>query len=165
MDTLPLAISYAARKHRNHMRKDGETPYISHPMRCMLSIIREFGESDADTLAAAILHDTIEDTSADADEIAEQFGKTIAGYVATLSKDKRLLEDEREEAFFAALAKAPRPVRLCKIADTLDNLRDAKQGKGNVEKTRQKAEKLFEIYGGDPTVKKALDILRAEAKG
>ncbi|HVY60484.1 MAG TPA: HD domain-containing protein [Planctomycetota bacterium] len=164
-DIVLKAISYAAQEHHKvaHMRKDRKTPYIAHPFRVLLSVVREFGETDPDTLAAAALHDTLEDTHADYDDLRKEFGAAIAGYVATLSKDKRLDEGPREEAFFAALAKGPRPVRLCKIADTLDNLRDAKVGAGDLEKTIGKAEKLFEIYGGDPSVAKALDVLRAEA--
>lgn len=161
MDHVPAAISFAVRKHQGQMRKDGRTPYAAHPVRVMLAVLREFGETDPDTLAAAVLHDTIEDTTADRDDIAREFGETVAGYVAILTKDKRLPEEEREDRFFAALAAAPRPVRLVKVADTLDNLRDARSG-GNREKTLAKARRLVEIYGGDPSLERALGVLRAE---
>ena len=162
MDQVPLAISFSATKHKAQMRKDGATPYFAHPVRVMLAVLREFGECDPDTLSAAILHDTIEDTNTDFDEIAERFGETVAQYVGFLTKDKRLPEIEREESFFETLARGPRAVKLVKIADTLDNLRDAKAGSGNVKKTIEKAERLFAIYGKDPHVKHALDVLRAE---
>lgn len=165
-DMVVKAISYAARRHRGQTRKDGVTPYAAHPMRVMLSVLREFGEADPETLAAAVLHDTIEDTSTDFDAVAEEFGAKVAGYVALLTKDKRLPEEEREDRYFEGLAGAPRPVRLCKIADTLDNLRDAAgPGGGNREKTLGKARRLLTIFGGDPSLERALGVLRAEMGG
>jgi guanosine-3',5'-bis(diphosphate) 3'-pyrophosphohydrolase len=119
------AFSYAARKHLGHVRKDGVTPYAAHPARVAFLLAAVFGVKDAEVLAAAALHDTIEDTTADRDEIAERFGERVARYVAALSKDKRLPEEEREEAYFRALAAAPVEVKLCKLGDVLDNLLDA----------------------------------------
>lgn len=163
MDRVPLAISYACRKHRTQLRKDGETPYVAHPMRVLLIVLREFGETDEDTLAAAVLHDTIEDTTADYDEVAEAFGEAVARYVALLTKDKRLPEREREDRFFEQLRTAPLPVKLCKIADTLDNLRDAAKATSR-EKTVAKARRLIEIYGAEPALAAALAILRKEVE-
>lgn len=162
-DPVLRAISYGAQRHHGQMRKDKKTPYFAHPARVLLTVLREFGESDPDTLCAAALHDTIEDTTTDFDDVAKEFGATIAGYVALLTKDKRLAEDVREAQYFKGLEGAPRPVRLCKIADTLDNLRDVLDAEMR-KKARHKAEKLFEIYGGDASVQAALDILRAEMK-
>ena len=165
-DIVLRAISYAAQRHHGQMRKDRTTPYVAHPMRVLLNVLREFGETDPDTLAAAALHDTIEDTNTDFDDLRKEFNETVAGYAALLTKDKRMAEEPREDAYFAGLASAPRAVRLCKIADTLDNLRDARAGDGDLKKTLGKAERLFRIYGadGDAGVRGALEILRAEAK-
>ena len=163
LDPVLKAISFAARRHRTQMRKDGETPYVAHPIRVMLTVLRELGGTDPETLAAAALHDTIEDTNTDRDDIAKEFGETVATYVALLTKDKRLPEERREHDYFEGLRRAPVPVKLCKVADTLDNLRDAKVGPGgDLEKTIGKAEKLFEIFGGDPALKSALEVLRRE---
>jgi len=165
IDPVLKAASYAARRHHGQMRKDKETPYFAHPVRVMLNVLREFGETDPDTLCAALLHDTIEDTTTDWDDIAREFNPTVAGYVATLTKDKRLEEHVREERYFEAVAGAPRAVRLCKIADTLDNLRDLPTG-GDRKKTVAKAQKLLAIYGedADPGVQKALGCLRREVE-
>lgn len=125
-DQLVLrAISFAARKHDGQFRKDGRTPYIAHPLRVMTILVAKFGVRDADLLAAAVLHDTIEDTSTDRDQISEQFGERVAGFVADLSKDKRLPEADREPIYYDHLAKAPVEVKLCKLADSLDNLIDS----------------------------------------
>ena len=90
------------------MRADGATPYFAHPVRVMLSVVRELGEADPETLAAAALHDTVEDTTTDFDALAGEFGETVARYVALLTKDKRLPEKEREDRYFSDLAAAPR---------------------------------------------------------
>ena len=90
IDLLLAAISFAARAHQGHFRKDGETPYIAHPLRVMAVASLLFGVTDMETLMAAVLHDTIEDTKTDHDDLSQQFGSRVADYVAALSKDKRL---------------------------------------------------------------------------
>ncbi|HET6881839.1 MAG TPA: HD domain-containing protein [Pirellulales bacterium] len=126
LDSLLNAISFAARAHRGHFRKDGETPYFAHPLRVTMILIRVFGVTDLETLMAAVLHDTIEDTQTDHDELSEQFGSRVADYVAALSKDKRLPEERRERDYHDALAAAPAAVQLCKLADVYDNLLDSR---------------------------------------
>src|SRR5579863_10047399 len=120
---LAAAEAFARWKHQHQFRRDGITPYVQHP-KAVMSILRdEFGVTDVDTLAAGLLHDTIEDTATDYDEIAERFGARVAEFVAVLTKDKRLPEVRRERTYFAQLARAPLPARLCKVADSLHNLR------------------------------------------
>jgi (p)ppGpp synthase/HD superfamily hydrolase len=113
---------------------------------------------DPDTLAAAALHDTIEDTTTDYDEITEQFNPTVARYVALLTKEKRLPAEERDARYFEGLAAAPPAVKLCKIADTIDNLRDVAGG-GRREKALAKARMLVGMFGGDPALERALAVL------
>lgn len=119
------AVSFAAAAHRGQTRKDGVTPYFAHPVRVTHVIATVFGVSDPHVLAAAVLHDTIEDTTVDRDDLISEFGARVAGYVAALSKDKRLPEPEREKAYMQALVEAPVEVRLCKLADVYDNLLDS----------------------------------------
>jgi guanosine-3',5'-bis(diphosphate) 3'-pyrophosphohydrolase len=124
--TLVLrAISFAAERHLGQMRKDGRTPYAAHPARVMTLLALEFGVTDGEVLAAAALHDVLEDTRTDYDDLVDQFGQRVAAMVAALTKDKRLPEAEREEAYFRGLAAAPIEVKLCKLGDTLDNLIDS----------------------------------------
>ncbi len=160
MDPVWKAIGFAARRHEGQTRKDGLTPFVAHPVRVMLCVLREFGETDPETLAAAVLHDTIEDTATDFDDIEREFGPGVARMVAALTKDKRLPEDEREARYFEGLREAPFGARLCKIADTLDNLRDALPGKR--AKALRKAQRLIEIFGADAQCARALAALRAE---
>jgi guanosine-3',5'-bis(diphosphate) 3'-pyrophosphohydrolase len=120
------AVAFAARAHRHQVRKDGATPYVSHPFRVCLVLRQVFGVIDQVVLTAAVLHDTIEDTTTDADDILERFGPDVARWVAALTKDKRLPADERERAYAAALAAGGWQVHLCKLADVYDNLLDSR---------------------------------------
>jgi (p)ppGpp synthase/HD superfamily hydrolase len=119
------AVSFAARAHRHQLRKDGQTPYAAHVFRTCLIVRQVFGVDEPFALMTAVLHDTVEDTTTDYDDIEEHFGAEVASWVAILSKDKRLPDGAREEAYRAGLAKAPWQVKLCKLADVLDNTLDS----------------------------------------
>jgi guanosine-3',5'-bis(diphosphate) 3'-pyrophosphohydrolase len=124
--SLLEAASFAARAHRNQVRKDGATPYVAHPFRVCLIVRHVFEIDDPDFLTAALLHDTIEDTPTDYDDLAERFGDKVAGWVGALSKDMRLPEAERETAYIAKLAAAEPAVKIAKLADIFDNLTDSR---------------------------------------
>ena len=119
------AIAFAARAHQGKLRKDGATPYVSHVFRVCLVLRHVFGIDDRQALMAAALHDTVEDTDTDFDELKEEFGDEVAGWVAALSKDKRLPEEQREQAYAEALVRAPWQVKACKLADVYDNVTDS----------------------------------------
>lgn len=125
-DLLLGAASYAARAHRHQLRKDGETPYAAHVFRVCLIVRHVFGIADPKVLAAALLHDTIEDTPTDYDDLADRFGADVAGWAAALTKDMRLPDDDREQAYREHLAHADWQVLACKLADIYDNLTDSK---------------------------------------
>jgi guanosine-3',5'-bis(diphosphate) 3'-pyrophosphohydrolase len=120
------AIAFAARSHQGQLRKDGVTPYVSHPVRVCLILQHAFGISDQKILTAAVLHDTIEDTTADADDVIERFGADVHRWVAALTKDKRLPDDQREQVYAAALVAGGWQVHVCKLADVYDNLLDSR---------------------------------------
>jgi guanosine-3',5'-bis(diphosphate) 3'-pyrophosphohydrolase len=119
------AVAFAARAHRPQLRKDGQTPYVSHVFRVCLVVRHVFGIDDPRLLTAAVLHDTLEDTTTDYDDLREQFGDEVASWVAALSKDMRRPEDEREKEYTAELARSPWQVQACKLADVFDNLLDS----------------------------------------
>jgi guanosine-3',5'-bis(diphosphate) 3'-pyrophosphohydrolase len=119
------AVAFAARAHQGQLRKDGATPYVSHVFRVCLVLRHVFGINDQQALMAAALHDTLEDTNTDFDDLKEHFGEEVAVWVAALSKDKRLPEEQREQAYAAALARTPWQVKACKLADVYDNVMDS----------------------------------------
>ncbi len=124
---LQQAVSFAARAHRGQVRKDGRTPYASHPFRVCLIASELFGIHDLELLTAAILHDTIEDTTTDYDDIVALFGPNVAEWVRLLSKDKRMPETERERDYVHGLVSACWQVQILKLADVYDNLSDLDQ--------------------------------------
>src|SRR5262245_12094731 len=122
-------VSFAARAHDGQCRKDRRTPYASHVFRVCLVLRHVFGVEDARILTAALLHDTIEDTRTDLDDVLELLGPAgspVGAWVAALTKDKRRPHDEREQAYRDTLAAAPWQVQLCKLADLFDNLLDSR---------------------------------------
>lgn len=122
---LLKAISYASREHQGQFRKDKITPYASHPFRVCMILRHVFKVSDEEVLAAAVLHDTIEDTTTDRDDLIEHFGGRVAGWVSLLSKDKRMEGPACEADYMKKLKSSPLAVRLIKLADVYDNLTDA----------------------------------------
>jgi guanosine-3',5'-bis(diphosphate) 3'-pyrophosphohydrolase len=119
------AASFAARAHQGQLRKDRRTPYVGHVYRVCLVLRQVFSIDDPDVLTVALLHDTIEDTTTDFDDVHDQFGPEVASWVALLTKDKRLQDEPREAAYWQELAGAPWQVKACKLADIYDNLVDS----------------------------------------
>jgi (p)ppGpp synthase/HD superfamily hydrolase len=70
------------------------------------------------------LHDTIEDTTTDGDDIIKRYGPDVHRWVAALTKDKRLPDEERDKSYAAALVAGGWHVHVCKLADIYDNLLD-----------------------------------------
>ena len=86
------AVSFAAQRHEGQYRKDKVTPYFAHPVRVAFVVRHVFGEANETAVVAALLHDLIEDTTTDYDDLIEHFGKDVADCVAALTKDARLPE-------------------------------------------------------------------------
>lgn len=115
------AYAVATQAHAGQRRHEG-VPYIVHPLRVALRLAGRGWQAD-DLLAAALLHDVIEDSALTQDDLAGDFGAEVATWVALLTKPPRNGRPPDWEArYYAAIAAAPRPVRLIKCADRLDNL-------------------------------------------
>lgn len=135
---VPAAIEMALIRHEGHFRRGGRVPYIVHPLRVYSTLALRLGIRDEAILCAAILHDTIEDTRTDFDEIAHRFSSEVAVLVAALSKDTRLPEEERESRFVQQLAAAPMKALIVKLADNYDNLTDRLR-EGDAKEVRRSA--------------------------
>jgi len=149
VDTKRLydAFRYADNAHRNQLRKDG-SPYITHPL-AVAEIVAEL-ELDADSVIAAMLHDTIEDTDATHEEIARLFGPAVADLVEGVTKLTRVQYTSKEEEqmenlrkMLMAMAKDIRVI-LIKICDRLHNMRTMEYQ--SPKKQREKALETMEIY-------------------
>jgi GTP diphosphokinase / guanosine-3',5'-bis(diphosphate) 3'-diphosphatase len=122
---LLRALAFAAHKHRDQRRKDAEaSPYINHPIALAELLAREGGVTDIEVLAAALLHDTIEDTDTSEAEIRAAFGERIAGIVAEVTDDTKLPRAERKHLQVKRAGSLSAGARLVKLADKTCNLRD-----------------------------------------
>lgn len=149
-EQLPLlrrAWEVGAAAHAGQTRKSGE-PYITHPV-AVAGVLAELG-MDAETLIAAILHDTIEDTPLTGVDIAAEFGESVAELVEGVTKlDKLKFRDRQEaaaESFRKMLLAMSRDLRviMIKLADRLHNMRTL--GSQSAEARGRIARETLEIY-------------------
>jgi len=123
---ITRAYLRSADAHRGQARSSGE-PYIAHPL-AVARIVADLGLDDV-TVAAALLHDTVEDTGMTVDEVTLRFGKDVAAIVDGVTKLDRVQFDSREaqqaatmRKMLVAMAKDLR-VLIIKLADRLHNMR------------------------------------------
>lgn len=158
------AVSFAARAHQGQLRKDKSTPYAAHPFRVGLIVRHLFGLDDPRLLMTAFLHDTIEDTTTDFDDLAERYGPEVAGWVSLLTKDKKLPEGPREEKYLEGLNQAPWQVKACKLADLLDNMLDTSSlPPDKKKKSQDRHRQYWSVFGRwtEPELKKPLEVVGA----
>lgn len=119
------AAAFAAAKHRDQRRKDAAaTPYINHPISLAQLLAEEAGVTDPEILAAALLHDTVEDTETTFEELGSTFGHRVAAIVAEVTDDKSLEKQERKRMQIVRAASSSGSAKLVKLADKICNLRD-----------------------------------------
>lgn len=119
---IDQAIQFAAVKHAGQMRKSTAVPYISHPFAVAM-LLQEAGHG-TEVVAAGILHDTLEDTSATPEEILTLFGAGVLKLVEAASEpDKSLPWEARKRHTMSSLAQRSDDELAVIIADKLHNLR------------------------------------------
>ncbi|OFW57193.1 MAG: GTP pyrophosphokinase [Actinobacteria bacterium RBG_16_64_13] len=146
-ELVTRAFEVAAAQHRSQLRASGEA-YINHPLGTA-TICAELG-LDSATLAAALLHDVVEDTGMSIDAVREQFGDEVALLVDGVTKLSQMsfstVEEEQAEnirKMIVAMAKDIRVI-LIKLADRLHNMRTL--GYLGKDKQIQKAKETLEVY-------------------
>ncbi|WP_421988301.1 HD domain-containing protein [Roseococcus sp.] len=121
------AASFAAAVHATHRRKGvAREPYINHPIE-VASILAEHGAPEA-AILAALLHDTVEDSSDDPEPVtlealAVRFGAEVASIVDEVSDDKSLSKEMRKALQVKLAPKKSDAAKLVKLADKISNLR------------------------------------------
>lgn len=119
------ATHFAAHKHRNQRRKGIDAvPYINHPIDLANLLWNKAGIHDEVVIAAALLHDTVEDTETTFDELEHEFGIVVRNVVAEVTDDKRLPQEERKRLQVEHAPHLSARARLVKLADKISNLRD-----------------------------------------
>ena len=157
------AVMLSVKAHRFQTRKDGLTPYVSHPMRVCMTLMLVFDVYDPEILSAALLHDVIEDTNTDFDDILEACGHEVATIVAALSKDTRMEYKQREEIYRKQLASASWKVKIIKMADIYDNISEALISRLGLN-VWTPAVHTIEDAAGTPELHKASEILKGLLK-
>ncbi len=146
-DKIREVFAFAEKAHAGQKRSSGE-PFSIHPLE-VASILVDMG-MDVDTIAAGLLHDTVEDTGVSIAELEKRFGTEVAKLVDGVTKLGRLAYKTKEEQqvenlrkMFLAMAKDIRVI-IIKLADRLHNLRTLEYVEE--EKQREKAYETLEIY-------------------
>jgi guanosine-3',5'-bis(diphosphate) 3'-pyrophosphohydrolase len=148
LDRIALAYEYAKEKHDGQMRASGE-PYYTHPV-AVADILADM-RLDTATISTAILHDTLEDTSATFEELTKKFSEEIATLVNGVSKLTRIesqtVEGKQAENFRKLVLAMSEDIRvlLVKLADRLHNMRTLHHF-NRPDKQRRIARETIEIY-------------------
>ena len=127
MDSALLleAAAFAADRHKDQRRKGADaSPYINHPIEVARLLATVGGVSDVDVLRAAILHDTIEDTSTTGEELEARFGPTVRRLVEEVTDDKSLPKQERKDLQVAHAPQLSPGAKLIKLGDKISNVAD-----------------------------------------
>ncbi len=150
---IQKAYVYAAAAHSGQVRLSGE-PYLSHPLE-VANILAEM-RLDAATIAAGLLHDTVEDTDIEISEVREQFNEEVALIVDGVTKIGKMSFTSRQEAqaenirkMMLAMSEDFRVI-MVKLADRLHNMRTL--GFQKSVKQRLVAQETLDIYAPWPTV-------------
>ncbi len=124
-DLILRAVAFAAHKHRDQRRKDKDaSPYINHPIQLAKVLWEEGGVRDAEVIAAALLHDTLEDTETSLQELRGEFGEDIVEIVLEVTDTQWIKKQVRKRLQVARARYSSEQARLVKLADKICNLRD-----------------------------------------
>lgn len=124
---LERALEFAIKAHEGQVRKGTNIPYIVHPLEA--AYIVDKLTSDMDVVAAAVLHDVIEDAGVTVKELKELFGERVARFVEAVSEDRSANEDaslswkERKLKAITEIDRGPKEVKLVALGDKLSNMR------------------------------------------
>jgi guanosine-3',5'-bis(diphosphate) 3'-pyrophosphohydrolase len=122
---IEKALQFATEKHKNHTRQNKEkSPYIVHPIAVCHILSDVGGVEDAKILAAALLHDTLEDTPTTREELIENFGERICSLVEEVSDDKTLPKHKRKDLQIQHAPELSEGATLIKLADKISNVKD-----------------------------------------
>lgn len=141
LSKLDKALLLAAKLHAGQEREgDAPLPYLTHPVEVLVNLRYLGGETDEDLLCAALLHDVVEESDADLEEIARETNRRTMGLVKELTRQEPTAEEKRgldKEAVWRLrsgmllkeIGKLSPEAQKVKLADRLSNLREGKRTK------------------------------------
>jgi GTP diphosphokinase / guanosine-3',5'-bis(diphosphate) 3'-diphosphatase len=119
------AACFAADRHRDQRRKGADAaPYVNHVLGVARLVAGEAGVANPEVVAAALLHDTVEDTGTTPAELDRRFGPRVAALVMELTDDKALPKDARKRLQIEHAPAKSQAAKVIGLADKLCNLRD-----------------------------------------
>ena len=119
------ALRFSAEKHNDQRRRDAKaSPYINHPIQVAETLWSVGAVRDGALLAAAILHDTIEDTDATPAEIEREFGEEVLSLVLEVTDDKSLPKEVRKQLQIENASSKSSKAKMLKLADKICNVHD-----------------------------------------
>lgn len=160
---LLLALEYANKMHAGQTRRDlAATPYIIHPLQVCSNLWHIGQVRNANILMAALLHDTLEDTKATAEELEKLFGTRVCITVQEVTNDPALNSEQNKQRQIDHISFMSQDARLVKLADRLANIADLSQSTPNwlpekIERYFEWGSKLlFGLQGTNTALEKAL---------
>jgi (p)ppGpp synthase/HD superfamily hydrolase len=139
---VEAAIRFAAEAHAGQLRKDRRTPYVVHPVGVLRYLSSDLGVTDPAILAAAVLHDVLEDTATTRRVLLRRFGREVADWVEALTVPPQFHGPDVPDAvktriLVRDLRQMPWPAVLVKLSDRWDNLRDMTNSVWKPDKRRR----------------------------
>lgn len=167
------AADFAARRHAAQQRKGAaREPYVNHLAEVAHLLAETAGESDAALVAAGWLHDTLEDTQTDREELSRLFGSRVTDLVAEVTDDKSLPKPERKRRQVEAAPRKSPGAKAIKIADKTSNLRSLAASPPDDWDRQRIADDIAwaeavvaGCRGTDPALEDLFDRAAAEARG
>jgi (p)ppGpp synthase/HD superfamily hydrolase len=150
---LQKAYGFADEAHRGQVQAVNDQPYIEHPA-AVASVVRSGGWDD-EMVAAALLHDVVEDSETDVAAVRERFGERVAGLVETMTDDREIEPWERRKALHRErVAAAGRDAAAIYAADKLCGVRAmrgglAREGKAIAKRYRAPLEAKLRVWEQD----------------
>jgi guanosine-3',5'-bis(diphosphate) 3'-pyrophosphohydrolase len=169
---LLRAVAFSAHRHRDQRRKGADaSPYVNHPIDVASVLANVGGVTDVAVLAAAVLHDTVEDTGTRPEEIEAEFGPEVSRLVEEVTDDRSLpkAERKRRQAEHAPhLSSGAKEIKLGdKICNVADLVRDPPAG-WSAERRAEYVEWAERVVAGcrgtNPALERRFDEVAREAR-
>jgi len=156
MNLIEKAEQIATTAHKGQTRKDGKTPYIEHPTAVANILIKN--NFPDEVVAAAFVHDVLEDTDFSEKDLLKELGEEVFAIVKTVSEDKSLPWEERKKAYVEQVRGGSEEAKAVSIADKIHNATNIlsdydksgpdiwKRFTGGYEKTLWSAELVLSMF-------------------
>ncbi len=113
------AMRIAVRAHTGQTRKDSDLPYISHPFMVALTLMKyDFPDT---VIAAALVHDVLEDTDFPPEKLREELGEEVFALVQSLTNDDALSWEEKKKKYIETVRNGPEGAKAISVADKIHN--------------------------------------------